>query len=83
MDKDAKYFIDKIPPEYEVIKPLLAIVIVRHGKLWKYPFVVARSILIDMSKTSSEIDVKIFWNRFKDRIDNPTKPKMLHRLKTA
>lgn len=77
MDKSAKGRLDKISPEYEVIKPLLAIVIIRSGKQWAYPFVVARSILIDMVKTSPEIDVDEFWNRFKDRIENPPKPKRI------
>jgi hypothetical protein len=83
MDKDVKHFLNKIPSEYEVIKPILAVVIIRSGKLWKYRFVVARSILIDMAKASSEIDVDIFWRRFEDRLNNPQSSKMLHRLKTA
>lgn len=83
MDKSAKHFIDQIPPGYEVIKPLLAIVIVRHGQMWRSYFVAARSILIEMVKTSLEIDVDEFWIRLEQRMNQPPPKKIIYRLKYA
>ncbi len=78
MDKSAQGRLDKVPPEYEAIKPFLTAVINKHGERWRYPLVVARHVLIDMLKESPEINEQDFWHRLEDSLQNPPPPKLGH-----
>ncbi len=78
MNKSAQGRLDKIPLEYEAIKPLLTAVCVKYGERWAYPFVCARSVLVTMLKESSEINEQEFWEKFEHRLQNPPPMKMVH-----
>jgi hypothetical protein len=78
MNKTWQDRLDKIPPEYEAIKPFIIAVMNKFGENVGAPYVAARIILIKMMNEIGEINEKVFWTRLEERLNEAPKKGGVH-----